>query len=294
MTATRREQLRAAAGAYLADALDAARLLERQGLVPDAWQAAALRSTATRRAMLVARQGGKSTVLVATALHVAAYIPGSTVGILAPTLRQSCLLLRRVRRALPAVHVEATNHAATVLELTNGSRLVAWPGSRPDLIRGDVLDLLVVDEGAWVPDAAFEVALPMLAMSGGSAVVASTPGGPTGMMHSLFQDPGGSWELTTVPADQITRYAPEALDQLRRDLGETAFAVEFLCEWREGSDAVFTSREIAALLGLQDVPDALPGEAPLPDDLDIPTTTRAFTRTRLADRLAALAAAEEE
>lgn len=250
---------------------DPVNLFRRLQPEPDPWQVEALRSQGKRRAMLAARQVGKGEVLTAKGLHTAAYRPDAVVGILTPSLRQSCRLLRRIRRALPAVpHVEATNKATTTLTLSNGSEIVAWPGNRPDLIRGDTLDLLLVDEAAWVMEEAFTATLPMLTMAGGDALLASTPGGPDGFLFDVFNDEekAEGWARSFVTADDCPRYTDEAKAELLRTLGETGYAVELMCEWREGADAVFSAAELARILGTDVIPDQLPGEAPLPPEDD--------------------------
>ncbi|MGO4257065.1 terminase large subunit domain-containing protein [Marmoricola sp. RAF53] len=258
----------------LAVALDRPLLMRRMGLEPDPWQIDFLRSTSKRLALLKARQVGGTSVLVARGLHRAAFFEGSTIGVLSPSLRQSCRLLRRIRRAVAHVpHIEATNSAVETLTLSNGSELFAWPGQQPDLIRGDSIDLLLADESAWISDAAFQTVLPMLAVTNGDAVLASSPGGPTGLMFEAWHDTEGEWDRVVVKASDCPRYSPEALAGMRRSLGESGYAQEFECEWREGNDAVFTSREIAEMLGLTFDPDQLPGESELPDDqpADLPT-----------------------
>lgn len=271
MTAPVLDRATRSALASLAAASDPVALFRQMGHRPDPWQVEALRSTDPRRAMLAARQVGKGEVLTTKGLHVAAFKEDAVVGILTPGMRQSCRLLRRIRRALTATpHVEATNKATTSLTLSNGSEVIAWPGNNPDQIRGDTLDLLLVDEAAWVLPEAFTAALPMLGMSGGSALLASTPGGPDGYLFDVFndEDKGTGWAKSFVTADDCPRYTEEAKAELRRTLGDMAYAVEMMCEWREGADAVFSAAELARILGTELIPDQLPGEAPLPDDGD--------------------------
>ncbi|MFJ9317245.1 terminase large subunit domain-containing protein [Pimelobacter simplex] len=245
----------------------------RMGRAPDPWQAQALRSRRKRRALLASRQSGKGEVATAAAINKVASRPECRVAVVAPTLRQSALLLRRIRRALPlaAPHLQATNNAATTLTVSNGSELLAVPGSRPDMIRGDTLDLLLVDESAFVLPELFTVALPMLLATDGEALMMSTPGGPTGLMFDVMtaadNDPlAQEWERFRVPASQIPRFSPEQLLSLRRSMGERAYRVEMELDWREDAAAVFTADELARILGTDPVADVLPGEGPLPDD----------------------------
>ena len=116
----------------LLDAADASRLMSKSGFVPDHWQRQLCLDAPARALLLIARQMGKSTVLAALAIHTAVYKAGAVIGVIAPTLRQSALLLRRIKTYLKHVGVRAVNNAATSLELANGSRIEAWPGNNPD------------------------------------------------------------------------------------------------------------------------------------------------------------------
>src|SRR5262249_5417696 len=80
----------------LATALDPVQLAQQVGLEPDAWQAAALRSTAPRAIWNVTRQGGKSSVAALLAIHTALYVPGSLTLLVSASLRQSGELFRTV------------------------------------------------------------------------------------------------------------------------------------------------------------------------------------------------------
>lgn len=292
---------------YLGPRLAPSLLLDAAGRTPDPWQRDALDSPTSRDALLAARQTGKGEVLTVRGLHRAAYFPGSVVGILSPSLRQSVRLLRRIRRSLWLTpHVTALNHASTSLLLSNGSEVHAWPGSRPDLIRGDTLDLLLCDEAAWVSDDAFAAAMPMLTMTNGAAVLASTPGGPDGLLFRIFNpdaypyaddadlsdDDADDWHAVKVTAAECPRYTPRALATLARTLGDTRYRVELMCEWADADDAVFSSDEVRRILGLPAVPDRLPGEPPMPDEPAAPGTPGglllpARTATDVLDRIRA-------
>ena len=278
-------------------AVDPATLFEARGRMPDPWQAEALITNVPQLALLCSRQIGKSETLAAKAIHRMAWRPEQSVGILAPTLRQSSRLLRRARAYLPALAdvVRPTNDAATTLTLSNGSTMVAWPGNNPDAIRGETLDLLVVDEAAWVLDEAWAATMPMLAMSGGDVMAASTPGGPSGWFYEVWTAGDDDWMRVRVTAPECPRYTETELARARRALGETAFAVEFMCEWREASNAVFTSADIARILGrpVPEEDDDLPPESAPPaprvrvDSMgDILASVRARREAERADRTA--------
>src|ERR1700690_4239453 len=73
-----------------------AKVLLQAGMVPDAWQDQVLRSPAQRMLLLATRQGGKSSVSAALALHTALVKPGAPVLLLSPSQRQSGELFRKV------------------------------------------------------------------------------------------------------------------------------------------------------------------------------------------------------
>src|SRR2546423_12838908 len=104
-------------------------LLAALGLQADPWQQEVLRSRAHQLLLLCSRQAGKSTVAAALALHEALYRPGSLVLMLAPALRQSAELFRKLLAFYRALEhpVPAASETALRLELRNGSRIESLP-----------------------------------------------------------------------------------------------------------------------------------------------------------------------
>jgi hypothetical protein len=269
-------------------AVDPAVILEDSGRTPDPWQYAMLAAPAKQISALCARQIGKTECLACKGIHRAAYHPGSVVGIVAPTLRQSARLLARARALLPFLRdvCRPINDAKTTLLLDNGSRLEAWPGGSADNIRGDTLDLLLCDEASWISTAVWLAVQPMLTMSRGDVFAASTPGGPAGWFYDAWVgntdgDSGAAdidWLRLKVTAPECPRYRPEDLERARRALGEDGYAVEFMCEWRQGANQVFSSLDIARILGRE----------PHPDDLNDDDDKDQLTLPELGDLLAAI------
>src|SRR5260370_9051417 len=141
--------------------------MERAGLAPDPWQQKMLISRSRRRLLCCSRQVGKSTVVAALALRQALLQPGTTVLVLSVTLRQSKLLLKQVRRLFNRLGqpVPIAADTAVSLELTNCSEIIALPGSE-ETIRGySSVNLLAVDEAAFVDEDPYAAASPFLAVS---------------------------------------------------------------------------------------------------------------------------------
>ena len=116
----------------LAYALDGALFARAAGLPhPDPWQVDLLRSPAQQKILLMTRQAGKSTVSSVLGLHTAIFRPNSLVLCLAPALRQSQELFRKIKAAYAALGPDlcpVTKENALELEFEHGSRIVCLPG----------------------------------------------------------------------------------------------------------------------------------------------------------------------
>ena len=229
----------------LALSLDPSLLMERMGMQPDPWQARLLRSNAKRILLNVHRQAGKSTSTGALAAHTAAYKPGSLVLLLSPSLRQSSELFRK---ALDAYHAIGGSSPSDVenkltLELTNGSRIISLPG-KEETIRGySGVDLLIVDEASRVLDGLYYTIRPMLAVSNGRLVALTTPAGKRGWFFTEWSGPE-PWERFEARATECSRISPEFLEEERKALGPHWFGQEYMCQFEDNTDQLFSSEII--------------------------------------------------
>jgi len=103
------------------------------------------------------------------ALHKSLVTPDSLVLILAPAERQAKELFSKVAEAYHALgHViPAESYRKLGMELTNGSRIEALPGTEKTVRGFSGVDLLIVDEASRVADELYYAVRPMLAISGG-------------------------------------------------------------------------------------------------------------------------------
>jgi hypothetical protein len=231
-------------------ALSPGTLAAHAGFSLDAWQRDVLESSAHQIILLVTRQGGKSTVSSIRALHRALYTPASLVLLLAPSYRQSKELFRKVKDALAALPftVPLLSESALELEFTNLSRIVALPGKEATIRGFSGVSLLIVDEASRVPDELYMAVRPMLAVSGGDILLLSTPFGQRGFFHHEWTEGGAQWQRTKVTAHDCPRIPREWLEQERRQIGEWWFKQEYLCEFTETIDSVFSYEDIQAAL----------------------------------------------
>jgi hypothetical protein len=251
--------------AELRMALDRAAFARAAGLEPDAWQSDFLSTDADRVMLNVSRQGGKSSLSALIGLHRALYYPGSLVLLLAPALRQSSELFRKVAVAYRALGrpVPAVSETTLWLTLENGSRIVSLPGADDGQIRGfSAVDLLIVDEAARVSDELYYAVRPMISVSGGRLLLLSTPWGRRGFFFREWMEGYEPWVRFEVPATQVPRIPALFLEAEKKSLGEHFFAQEYLTEFRESADQLFSEAEISGMYDPAVIPLFIPGEEP--------------------------------
>jgi hypothetical protein len=223
-------------------AVDRVAFAEVLGIVPDAWQKEFLRSSSDRVLLNCSRQSGKSTMSAVFALHRALYYPGSLVLCLAPTLRQSQELFAKVAGFYRDLGrpVPAQGERKLSLELENDSRIVTLPGSEKTIRGFSDAALLLLDEASRIEDGLYYAVRPMLAVSGGSLMMLTTPYGKRGIFFEEWTS-SHAWERYEVPASQCPRISEEFLAEERADLPPFIFDQEYNCVFTETEDQVFSA-----------------------------------------------------
>lgn len=230
-------------------ALDRAAFARSLGMSLDPWQEKLMRSRSTRILLNIARQAGKSEMAALIALHRALYRPGSLVLILAPSERQAKETFSKVanhyRKLGSSVPPDSMRKLG--VKLPNGSRIEALPGTEKTIRGFSGVDLLILDEASRVDDGLYYAVRPMLAVSGGSLMMLSTPYGKRGVFYEEWTE-GRGWERYEVPASECPRISAEFLEEERADLPEFVFRQEYECIFEETSDQVFTEAMIRGAL----------------------------------------------
>ncbi|MGB3552489.1 MAG: terminase family protein [Candidatus Binatus sp.] len=223
------------------------------GFDPDPWQIQVLESVSPKLALNISRQGGKTTVCSAVALHAALYdSPGENVVLLAPSLRQSSEAMRAITgmyRNLSGESVEpVVAESALRLEFKNRSRIIAMPGAGDATVRGPNAKLILCDEASRVSEELIKACRPFLATKvGGRLLAISTPWFQRGWWHDAWINTDDtSWERIKVTAYECSRIDPKWLESERAEIGEVAFRSEYLCEFLDESAAMFPDALIRA------------------------------------------------
>jgi hypothetical protein len=230
------------------------------GIVPDSWQEQLLQSEAPRVLLNCARQSGKSTMAAIIALHQALRWPSSLVLILAPAERQAKELFSQVAAAYQALGhiIPADSYRKMGMELANGSRIEALPGTEKTIRGFSGVDLLLVDEASRVADELYYAVRPMLAVSGGRLMLLSTPYGKRGIYYEEWTD-GIGWERYEVPASRCPRIPATFLEEERRALPARVYRQEYFNSFEGTDDQVFSHEDVAAAISSEVTP--LFGEA---------------------------------
>lgn len=217
------------------------------GFEPDDWQMGILDSETPRIIIACGRQVGKSTITGLKAYRKAKLDAGSLTLLISNSYRQSLLLFHKIEEAVRADPDQSLVEKINLqeLRLTNGSRIVAAPG-KGETVRGfSGVDLLVIDEAAYVPDALYSAVSPMVAASGGQVVLLSSPAGKEGFFWHIW-DKGEDWERYRVLAKECPRIPLTFLDQERLMIPDHVYRREYEAEFTEGLDSLVSYEDIEA------------------------------------------------
>lgn len=227
--------------------LDHAEIMREAGMDPDPWQAQVLRSPARRMLLLCSRQAGKSTTCGSLAVGSALYDPGLVL-LVAPAQRQAIELFRKANETYHALSnvPRIVNESAMRLELANGSRIIALPGTEATIRGYSGAKTIIVDEAARVDDELMTALRPMLITTGGRLVALTTPYGKRGWFYEAWANGGDRWERTKVTADLCPRIDQDELEHQREELGDWRFRQEYFCEFVDVQSQFFASDLIEA------------------------------------------------
>jgi hypothetical protein len=106
------------------------------------------------------------------------------------------------------------------------------------------VSLLLVDEASRVPDELYLAVRPMLAVSGGTLWLMSTPKGQRGFFYETWTRGGLEWERVRVTAKECARIPAAFLAEELRTMGERWYRQEYGCEFVDEVSGVFDRASI--------------------------------------------------
>ena len=225
------------------------------GLFPA--QCAVARSPARFKVVCAGRRAGKSRL--GAYLCFARALTGGRVWWVAPNYPMSeaaWRVLRSLSRNLPNAEISESHRMLKI----GAGWIQVKSADRPDSLRGEGLDLVVLDEAAYIPEAAWSEALrPALSDRLGGALFISTPAGRNWFWR-LWQEahlnPGPEYQAWQFPTSANPFIKPEEIEAARLRMPERIFEQEFLGWAVQDGAGVFRKVREAATATPQDGPVA--------------------------------------
>lgn len=242
--------------------LDPAQMMRDAGFDPDPHQLELLESEDQNELVLWPRQQGKSQTIATRVLHCAYFDQGDVVILAGEKQTQAREVFDRacdmhdILRELG--EVPELNVAGEEATMSNKSRILALP-STVESIRGYSAKLAVVDEAAFTEDGTLKKVTPMLSMTNGRLICASTPNGAAGWFYDAWHNVAFKsdedeehpldWRRHMVTVDQILAYekprlTQKELNRQRKILTPVDFRQEWLLEWLDGQQQFFPTEVI--------------------------------------------------
>lgn len=236
---------------------------------PRAWQDECHRQMERFTVLALHRRAGK-TELAIMELISAALACRRDLGLffyIAPFLKQAKTIAWTRLKTKLAPMLDAVSINEVDLSITfrhNGAVIRIFGGDNPDAMRGVRLDGCVIDEVAQIkPEVWNDIVQPALSDRKGWAVFIGTPSG-INLFSELF------YKAQTLPDWRAARYTvhdtnsidADEVQRLRRDMPETAFAREYLCDFSAAGDDQLISLSDVEAASLREYSEADISDAP--------------------------------
>ena len=185
------------------------------------------------RALVAGRRFGK-THLALIEMFAAALEPNRAIWYVAPNNRQSKQIAwARLKTLTRPYWAKNPSESELRIDLVSGSTITVRGALHPDSLRGSGLDLIVLDECAFMkPEAWLEVLRPALADRKGRALFIGTPNGRNHLydrFQYLINDPAGAaFQFTTEQGGLIDA---DELQSLARELDSEVYRQEICGEF---------------------------------------------------------------
>lgn len=184
------------------------------------------------KVLVCGRRWGKTRLGSVLALKDA--LEGKRVWWVAPTYSISTIAWAMIKPMALQVGAEILESTRTA-KFSSGGFISCKSGDQPNNLRGESLDLVILDEADFLPENVWnEVLRPALADRKGRAVMISTPNVEGGWFHQLFQQGTeghpeiSSWQLPSITNPYLD---PEEIQAARQSMPDIVFRREFQAEF---------------------------------------------------------------
>ena len=210
-------------------------------------------------AVRAARRFGKSYVFACFAAWAACTHQDYHVVCISKSQRQSSLMFQTIYKLISRSSManSITRDTQTRIEFTNGSVIESLPGGSYDSIRGITIDLILIDEAAYVPEELFVVLYPTIITTKGTVVLISTPAFSTGEFYRACTDPKSEYTTFHMTHDDAVFDDGSPFvdrDELAREIqrcgGENSsqYIREYLADFTDAEGAFFNLNSVNSAL----------------------------------------------
>jgi phage FluMu gp28-like protein len=183
-------------------------------------------------------------------------LKGGRVWWVAPTYKMGLIgwdMLKAFALQIPDADVQRSR---MLIEFPGGGRFEVRSGDNPDTLRGEGLQLVILDECAFMDDSVWNAALrPSLAIGHGHALFISTPNGQNWFyrLYALgFDDLAPDWSCFNFQSTDNPFFPVDEMESAKRELPERIFRAEYMAEFLKDTGAVFRGVEQISTLGRAD------------------------------------------
>ena len=212
-------------------------------------QAEVHRATARFKVLAAGRRWGKTRLGVHECLGIAAN--GGCAWWVAPTYKMSEVGWRPLMDLANHIPGAQILKAERTIRLTGGGWVGIRSADNPDSLRGEGLDLVIMDECAYMQKETWsEVIRPALSDRLGKALFISTPNGRNWFwevyQHGILGEK--NWQSFHFTSYDNPFLRKEEIDDARKDIPEIVFRQEYLAEFIDSSGTVFRNIDRCAVL----------------------------------------------
>lgn len=175
------------------------------------------------------RRWGKSRLAAMLSLKTALEKAGRCWWV-APSYAQSSMAWRELKALADQIPARVVREDARRITLPGGGEITMKSADAPEALRGEGLDLVVLDEAAYIPEAVWTDAIrPALSDRKGGALLISTPRGYNWFydMYQRGQEGRSDWQSWQYPTSDNPLIAPEEIEAARDTLSSRTFSQEY-------------------------------------------------------------------
>ena len=209
------------------------------------WQRAVAKVPARFMVLALHRRAGKTEIalkkLCSAAVKSKLELP--LFFYVAPYLKQAkaiawTRLKQLVSPLIPFGEVEVNESELSVRFKHNQAMIRIFGADNPDAMRGVRLDGVVIDEVAQIkPETWYDILQPALADRKGFAWFIGTPAGINLFSELFFKAKGDAdWHAEKYTVYDTTALDPDEVARMKKDMSETTFAREMLCDFAAAGD----------------------------------------------------------